>query len=194
MEMNLGCSVAGKQETGWLYQQTYELDVLGVHLTYSGDNPFLLKLVPSAGSDDVHNSRMPLFVHPGAIFPPTAVCPTTGTRLGLPIPFRTDVPTESLVFLHHVAQICPDVTHMMIRLVEFDLKRMAMLLLKVKHPNYEVSLKALEDNLTQRQIKAPFQFFIDKRGNSYAQLYFSCLMGRRHHAILILQFHIFIFA
>ena len=45
MEQNLGPTVAGDQSSGWLYQKTSELSDRGVNLTYSGDTPFLLRLI-----------------------------------------------------------------------------------------------------------------------------------------------------
>jgi hypothetical protein len=73
--------------------------------------------------------------------------------------------------MRHVAQICPDITHMMIRLVEFDLRKMAHLVLKVQHPHAELSIRALELNLTERQIKEPaFEFDMEKKGKYALQL------------------------
>ena len=44
MEQNVGPSVVGIQASGWLYNMTLNLSNEGVHLTYSGDSPFLMKL------------------------------------------------------------------------------------------------------------------------------------------------------
>ena len=45
MEQNLGPTIAGVQESGWLFMKTLELSKRGVNLTYSGDSPFLMRLV-----------------------------------------------------------------------------------------------------------------------------------------------------
>ena len=51
MELNLGPSVVGCQESGWLFQQTNQLKNLGAKLTYSGDTPFLHRLILGSGND-----------------------------------------------------------------------------------------------------------------------------------------------
>jgi hypothetical protein len=166
IEENVGWALVGCQESGWLYQHTLTLDQLGVRITYSGDTPFLTRLVKGVASDDVHVSRTPLFVDPKSNFRATTVHAVTGRRTDTEAPFCQDIPPQSLVFMRHVAQICPDITHMMIRLVEFDLRKMAQLLLKVQHPYVELPLRALEINLTERQIKEPsFEFNVEKKGN-----------------------------
>jgi hypothetical protein len=163
LDENLGWKVLGDQETAWLYSQTKTLHQLGVEVTYSGDNPFLLRLVLGVANDDTHSSRMPLFVAPDADLPPTMVDGNSGRRHDVIVPFRKEIPPQSLVHLSDIRQICPDITHMMIRLVEFDMKKMAQLLLLVLHPYVDFPLRALEQNLTDRQIKSPaFQFHVDK--------------------------------
>jgi hypothetical protein len=165
MEENIGWTVVGCQESGWLYRQTKTLDILGVKVTFSGDVPFQLRLVKGVASDEIHASRMAIHIDPDAHFLPTTVSAETGKRVDADVPFRKDIPPESLVFIRHVAQICPDVTHMTVRLVEFDLRKMAQLLLKVQHPYVELPLRALEVNLTERQVKEPsFEFNVEKKG------------------------------
>ena len=43
LEQNVGYEKVGDQTSGWLFKQTVALRELGVKLTYSGDNPFLLR-------------------------------------------------------------------------------------------------------------------------------------------------------
>ena len=43
LEQNVGYEKIGDQTSGWLFKQTLALRELGVKLTYSGDNPFLLR-------------------------------------------------------------------------------------------------------------------------------------------------------
>ena len=43
LEQNVGYENVGDQTFGWLFKQTVALRELGVKLTYSGDNPFLLR-------------------------------------------------------------------------------------------------------------------------------------------------------
>ena len=43
LEQNVGYEKIGDQTSGWLFKQTVALRELGVKLTYSGDNPFLLR-------------------------------------------------------------------------------------------------------------------------------------------------------
>jgi hypothetical protein len=166
LEANMGWAILGCQETGWLYKQTCSLHEAGAIVSYSGDTPFLLRVVTGNASDDVHSSRMALHIDPDAKFLPTAVDEITGERIPAKVPFRKENPPQSLIFLKHVAQVCPDITHMMIRLVEFDLKKMAQLVLNTLHPYTDLPIQALESNLTDRQIKAPFEFTVDKRGKT----------------------------
>ena len=43
LEQNVGYEKVGDQTSGWLFKQTVALRELGVKLTFSGDNPFLLR-------------------------------------------------------------------------------------------------------------------------------------------------------
>jgi len=51
--------------------------------------------------------------------------------------------------------VCPDVTHMLVRCVETDLKRMAQRICDVKAPNHDLAISRLEMNLTAREAKKP---------------------------------------
>ncbi len=45
-------SILCKRETGWLYQQTEQLNQVSINVTYSGDQPFLLRLIMGNSEDD----------------------------------------------------------------------------------------------------------------------------------------------
>jgi hypothetical protein len=165
LEENIGWTVLGQQYSGWLFKQTLALDEAGVILTYSGDVPFMMRLVTPFANDDVHSSRTALYVDPSSNFTATTVDEETQERLPAAIPFRKELPSQSLVFMRHVGQACPDITHMMIRLVEFDLRKMCQLLLETLHPYADSAVRALESNLSDRQIKEPsFEFNIERKG------------------------------
>ena len=106
LEQNLGPTVVGKQESGWLYEQTRALHRSGVQLTYSGDSPFLLRVM-LGHSNEISNefpSHLPLYVSENAqhTFLPTTCHPETGRRTDVDIPFREDVPNMSLVFMEDI--------------------------------------------------------------------------------------------
>ena len=103
-------------------------------------------------------SLMPLFLGSDDTFLPTIVDPKSGYRNNVPVPFRTDPPATSLVSYDDIRCVCPDVTHMITRCVENDLKN-AQKLVDDKHPKENESLARLEENLTKRDVKKPhFQF------------------------------------
>ena len=163
MEQNLGPTIAGDQSSGWLYQKTLELSDRGVKLTYSGDTPFLLRLILGISCETNFESKMPLHV-PDSSFLPTNCNPETGLRTDLKIPFREELPKTSLVYFQDVRCICPDPTHMITRCVENDLKRVAQKIINDKYPDYGPSLKAFEENLTRRDAKRPyFQFNVNTK-------------------------------
>ena len=102
---------------------------------------------------------MPLFLGSDDTFLPTTVNPKSGYRSQVPVPFRTDLPATSLVSYDDIRCVCPDVTHMITRCVENDLKKIAQKLVDDKHPKEKESLARLEENLTKRDVKKPhFQF------------------------------------
>ena len=74
MEQNFGPSILGKQESGWLYRQTKELQALGVEITYSGDSPFLTRLVLGISTErsSSHPSQLPIYVCDENFLPPAA--------------------------------------------------------------------------------------------------------------------------
>ena len=71
MELNLGPSVVGCQESGWLFQQTNQLKNLGAKLTHSGDTPFLHRLILGSGNDlsTDYPSKMALYVEEERFLP-----------------------------------------------------------------------------------------------------------------------------
>ena len=163
MEQNLGPTIAGDQSSGWLYQKTSELSDRGVKLTYSGDTPFLLRLILGISCETNFESKMPLHV-PDNSFLPTNCHPETGLRTDLKIPFREELPKASLVYFQDVRCICPGPTHMITRCVENDLRRVAQKIITDKYPDYGPSLKAFEENLTRRDAKRPyFQFNVNTK-------------------------------
>ena len=122
----MGPDIAGKQETGWLYMQTKELSTQGAVVTCSGDNPFLYRLILAIDSDasNLYPSDLALYVG-SEKFLPTDVDKNTGLRHDLEAPFRKEVPQNSLVYLKDIRCVMPDVTHMITRCVESDLRKAA---------------------------------------------------------------------
>ena len=96
MEQNFGPTIVGRQETGWLYKQTKELHSLGVKVTYSGDSPFLLRLILGISNERAREfpSKLPIYVKDSEqhTFLPTTCHPTTGRRTDAVVPFRDSVP------------------------------------------------------------------------------------------------------
>ena len=135
----------------------------GVKLTYSGDTPFLLRLILGISCETNFESKMLLHI-PDNSFLPTNCHPETGLRTDLKIPFREELPKTSLVYFQDVRCICPDPTHMITRCVENDLRRVAQKIITDKYPEYGPSLKAFEENLTRRDAKRPyFQFNVNTK-------------------------------
>lgn len=162
LEQNIGWSVCGDQETSWLFQQTKTLTDLGCHVTLSGDSPFLIRLIMDAEAEDESRfpSKLPLYLGEGNEILPTTTGPD-GFRTKLHIPFKTELPRKSLIFLESTKAICPDVMHMTTRNVENDLFKMAENILKFK----PASLRILENNISLRDVKRPHFHFriVDKK-------------------------------
>ena len=164
MEQNVGPSVVGDQDSGWLYNMTLKLSNEGVHLTYSGDSPFLMRLFLGKSSEHAEEfpTKIPLHVVDRKYLP-TLCDGSTGLRTDVPIPFRSEVPKTALVYCKDIRCVCPDATHMITRIVENDIRKLAQRLLAKcdKSTNESGPLKAFEDNLTARDAKRPiFQFSI----------------------------------
>ena len=162
MEQNFGPSILGKQESGWLYRQTKKLQASGVEITYSGDSPFLTRLVLGISTErsSSHPSQLPIYVCDKK-FLPTRCSDVDGRRTSLKIPFRQHVPREALASIIDVRTICPDATHMITRCTENDIRRVAQKVINDKHPWEALSTQRFEKNLTSREAKRPsFQFNI----------------------------------
>ena len=86
MEQNLGPTLAGVQESGWLFNKTLELSNRGVKLTYSGDSPFLIRLVLGITNETSSPSRLPLHITDPQ-YTPTTCDPKTGLRYDVAILF-----------------------------------------------------------------------------------------------------------
>ena len=165
LEQNIGPIIAGDQETGYLYKQTNELCDRGVKLTYSGDNPFLYRLVIGCDSDQSKKfpSDLALYVGENPDYLPFTTHKTTGRRLDVEVPFRVDLPKVSLVFFDDIRCIFPDVVHMTTRLVEHDIQFMAQKICKDKAPYHSFFLQKLENNLAKREVKRQFQFKVENQ-------------------------------
>ena len=163
----MGPEIAGKQETGWLYKQTKELSTEGAVVTYSGDKPFLYRLILAIDSDASNQYPSDLALYVGSEkYLPTDVDDYTGMRHNLKeIPFRKEIPQNSLVYLEDIRCVMPDVTHMITRCVESDLRKAAQKVVNEK-PVYKVPLQQLEENCTRRPLKKPkFQFDLQVKGS-----------------------------
>ena len=87
-------TTAGDQESGWLYSQTNSLRQLGAKLTYSGDSPFLLRLVIGVSNQQSSDtvSWLPLYVSNDTTDFRLLPCePETGKRTEMNKPFRKKV-------------------------------------------------------------------------------------------------------
>ena len=105
MEQNVGPTTAGDQESGWLYSKTNSLRQLGAKLTYSGDSPFLLRLVIGVSNEQSSDtvSRLPLYVSNDTTdFLPLTCEPETGKRNELNVPFRKKLPKTSLLSIEAI--------------------------------------------------------------------------------------------
>ena len=171
MEQNLGPSLVGVQTSGWLYNMTLNLASKGVHLTYSGDSPFLMKLFlgKSVESSNEFPTNIPVHVC-DPTFLPTLCDVSTGLRTDVSVPFRSEVPTTALVYCEDIRCICPDATHMITRCVENDLRRVALRVIRIKSPHESGPLRAFEDNLTARDAKSPTFRFLHSKKNQLKEI------------------------
>ena len=145
MEQNFGPSILGKQESGWQYRQTKELQSLGVEITYSGYSPFLTRLVLGISTErsSSHPSQLPIHVC-DENFLPTCCSDVDWRRTTLKIPFRQHVPREALSSIIDVRTVCPDATHMTMRCTENDIRRVAQKVINDKHPWEALSIHRFE--------------------------------------------------
>ena len=163
MEQNFGPTVIGNKVTGWLYQQTLKLHQLGVKISYSGDSPYLLRLILGAGSEleNKYPSKLPLYVEDAKqhTFLPTTVHPVTKRRTDAVVPFRQAIPQSSLVYVEDIRCICPDPVHMATRCVENDIRRIAQRVVDETYPHDAEPIRRFEENLTAREAKRPYFTF-----------------------------------
>ena len=131
---------------------------MGSRVLYFGQNLGRILGISNDRSSDFP-SLMPLFLGTDDTFLPTTVDPESGYRSKVTVPFLTDLPATSLVSYDDIRCVCPDLTHMITRCVENNLKKIARKLVDDKHPKERESLAQLEENLTKRDVKKPhFQF------------------------------------
>ena len=128
MEQRVGPTTAGDQKSGWLYSQTNSLRLLGAKRIYSGDSPFLLRLVNGVSNEQSSDtvSWLPLYVsNDTRDFRPLTCESETGKITELNVPFCKKLPKTSLVSIEDIRCVCPDATHMITGCVETDLCKMA---------------------------------------------------------------------
>ena len=115
----------GIQKTSWLFLETKELSELGVRLTYSGDQPHLLRLVHGITEEVAKNfpSRLPLYVEEKESLICISVGETTKQRTDLKISFQTQNPSSSLVYFSSVLAVKNDPNHAQSRITRADLKK-----------------------------------------------------------------------
>lgn len=139
---------------------------LGAKLTYTGDQPFLLRLILGISKDDakIYSSKIPMYVGEGSKLDPEYVNPQTGQRTDVEVQFRTDIPRPSLVYIQHITTVTIDSSHARTRCTETDLKKWVEKLIREKNPDYvDMCIRRLESNLTDREVKKPsFKFKIEK--------------------------------
>ena len=96
---------------------------------------------------------------------PTDVDDYTGMRHNLKAPFRKETTQNSLVYLEDIRCVMPDVTHMITRCEESDLRKAAQKIVN-KKPVYKVPLQQLEKNCTRKALRKPkFQFDLHMKGS-----------------------------
>ena len=141
MEQNLATpQFLGQKETGWLYEQTKHLHDLGVKLTYSGDQPFLLRLVLGISNDYHTRSMLPLYLSEDS--PDVRGCdPSTGLRSDVKLNFRKEIPESSLVYFPHITAVTIDATHARTRCLETDLRKIVDKLLHESTTDYQKTVR-----------------------------------------------------
>ena len=154
----------GSQEAEWLYSQTKELNDMGVSVTYSGDQPFLLRLILGISVDYNYKSMAPMYFDDEEtdIF---AVNPDSRMRSDLNVNFRQSIPKTSIVYFRHITNVAIDPTHARTRTVESDLQKCTNKILREKKVEVQnMAIRRLEKNLTERQVKSPsFVFKIENK-------------------------------
>ena len=167
LEQNVGFQIVGEQKSGWLFNQTTKLRNSGVKLTFSGDDPFLHRLVARESSDlsNKFPSDMSIYFGTSATPLPTDVG-EDGLRTSLRnLPFVEGVPKTALVNFGDVRCVAPDVTHMVTRCVENDIQKMGKKIINECRPYHKEALKKFEENLTRREVQKPTFSFDMKTTN-----------------------------
>ena len=113
LEQNVGHSVLGDNSTCWLYQQTKELSENGVKLTYSGDQPFLPRLVSGITTDNAteYPSKIPMYLSQNYNPEPLEVHPVTKQRTDVEVDFRSAFPKMSLIYFTDITSVTIDHPH-----------------------------------------------------------------------------------
>ena len=135
-------------------------------VTFSGDNLFLYRLKLAIDSDASNQYPSDLALYVGSEnYCPADVDDYTGMCHNLKAPFRNEIPQNSLVYLEDIRCVMPDVTNMITRCVESDLRKGAQKIVD-KKSMYKVPLQHLEENCTRRILKKPkFQFDLQVKGS-----------------------------
>ena len=178
LEQNVGYLELGEQDSSWLYQQTKQLHDAGVLLTYSGDQPFLNRLLIGTSVDHMESeenpSKLQMYLGNDDSVKPETVHEKSGHRGDVRLPFRTTIPHESLTFLPDIRCVCPDGTHAITRCVEGDIRKfMELKILQSEDDSATVDFirENFQRNLTERGWKEPgFEFDIDKRNKKCAPI------------------------
>ena len=163
MEQNVGPTTAGDQKLGWgwLYSQTNSLRQLWAKLTYSGDSPFLLRLVIGVSNEQSSDavSWLPLYVSNNTTdFHPLTCEAETGKRTELNVPFRKELPRTSFVSIEDIVCVCPHATHMITRCVEIDHCKMAQKIRWYASTRKKIPFRALRKYWPDRNQKDIFSF------------------------------------
>ena len=162
MEQNLGNSVVGDQKTGWLFRHTQKLRKFGVKLTYSGDTPFLLKLITRHAVDTANICPTDVALYFDMAKKPLPTdCDTREStpfrQTYEPLPFIEGCPHTSLVSFKDIRCVVPDVSHMIPRCVESDLRKVVDKIIDESEGKYASRpLLRLQANLSSREAKKPY--------------------------------------
>jgi hypothetical protein len=115
-------------------------------------------------------SQMPIYTSDNIL--PTDCHPETNLRTDVEFQFHDEIPATSLVYLKDVRCVCPDGSHMLTRIVESDLRKVAQKIQDERHPFSAEPTRRLEENLTERDVKrGAFQFDVHtKPGTTIPQI------------------------
>lgn len=135
---------------------------MGARVTYTGDQPFLLRLILGITKDDGndHPSKIPLYLSEecNQKITPWTVHPESKQRTDVEITFRRGIPKTSLIYFDHIGQVSIDGTHARARIVECDLAKWVNKIIKEKSDECKraVAIQRLESALSEREVKRPF--------------------------------------